>query len=607
VSAAALLALALSVDPALIRLGTDARAVLRVEAEAQPSISASVGRVGSIRRSGAGAWEADYIPPDDALPQVAIVIAVSGNEATWAAIPLWGQGDAVVRTRPRGRISVEIGSQIFGPAVADEHGEAVVPVVVPPGVRDAHHGKRIIPLHVPPTRTVHIALGQAAAAADRAQTVAVYVAASTEKGEARQGGAIRLRASRGDLSVLHERAPGLYEASLSLPPGRPGEVRLSAALEDAPQLVAVATLAVDGGPARSIRISADRELIAADDPRARLHVSARDSAGNAPGDALQFESSAGQVSATVTAPGEWDLALALEPSFAGRDSVEVRAKASSTSAAKAMALVPGAPATAAFDRPAASVRADGKSRLSMEIRLHDRYGNAIHGVRPELSAGQGSAEVEERDGALYASYLPPNLEKRGDTTLSLRAGGLEGRAQVTLLPNLKPAAVSAKAGLLSNLSGFSVPLIGVEAALRSERLGPELALSLGADYGHRTQSELVQAGSGNVAADSRIDLLMVHLSASWRRRFGTGNTLWIGAGPCAAAYWTRVGGVDTQARRGFAIVPGLQGVAGAERRLGWGVPFLEARASWVTSPGLDILTGPLRTVSVMAGVRLEAL
>ena len=35
------------------------------------------------------------------------------------------------------------------------------------------------------------------------------------------------------------------------------------------------------------------------------------------------------------------------------------------------------------------------------------------------------------------------------------------------------------------------------------------------------------------------------------------------------------------------------------------IPFLEARAGWITSPGLSILSGPLRTVSLFAGVRLE--
>ena len=59
-----------------------------------------------------------------------------------------------------------------------------------PGMHEAHHGKRVIPLHVPPTRTVHLALGEAGRTADRAQTIAVYVVAVTADGTPRSGAAI---------------------------------------------------------------------------------------------------------------------------------------------------------------------------------------------------------------------------------------------------------------------------------------------------------------------------------------------------------------------------------------------------------------------------------
>jgi len=605
VSAALLLAIALSSQPPLLRLGADARAVLRVEASSQPVISASVGRVEGVRRTGEGTWEADYLPPDEALPQVALLIATCGSDAAAATIPLWGEGDALVKTRPRGRISVEIGSQTFGPVDADAEGNAVVPVVVPPGVPEARQGKRLIPLHVPPSSTVHLALGEAAAAADRAQTVALFVAASTARGEPRRGAAIRLDASRGNLTALREIAPGLYQAWLALAPGVPGEVRVSAALDDAPEFVARSALALRAGPARRVEISADRERIGADDPRALLHVSARDAAGNPPGDAVAFASTAGELRATPTAPGEWELALDLPHSFAGRDSVEVRASAADASAARTIVLVPGPPMEVGFEKESASVVADGESRLRLEVLLRDRYGNAVRGVRPELSAGQGSANLEERGGSLYASYRPPVLQKGGETELELRAGELEGRAHVTLLPNLRMAALSAKAGVLSNFSGFSAPLLGLEGALRSELLGPELALSLGADYAHREQSDLLAEGSSGVAAASRIDLLLIHLSASWRKRFAGGNLFWLGAGPCAAAYWTKVSATGFPSRNGFAFAPGLQAGLGAEHRLRWVVPFLEARAAWVTSPALPMLEGPLRTLSLLVGVRLE--
>ena len=604
-SALALLALALSAQPPLIRLGADARAVLRIQSEGPPAVSASVGRVESLHKTEDGAWEADYVPPEEALPQVALLAVISGEDAAWIAIPLWGEGDAVVKTRPRGRISVEIGDQTFGPVVADEHGEAVVPVVVPPGVQEAHHGKRVIPLHVPPSRTLHVALGEAQPSADRAQTVAVYVAAADARGEPRRTAAIRLSSSRGDLSALHEREPGLYQAWLSLSPGAPGPVRVTAAFDDAPGFVAETALALGGGPARQIAIAADREKIRADDPQARLHVIARDAAGNAPGDALQFESDAGEVVATAAAAGEWDLTLTLPSAFAGRQSVEVRATAAHASAKRALPLVAGAPQTVAFERPSASVVADGASHLRLKVQVVDRFGNAVEGVRPEISADQGTAAIEENGGALYASYVPPALRSRGGTTLSLRAGELVGRTQVTLLPDVKAIAISPKAGLLSNLSGFSAPLLGVEGAFRTDRLGPLLAFALEADYAYRAQSELVRSGTAEALAESRIDLLLVHLSASWRRQFADANTLWISAGPSAAAYWTRVGATGAPVRRGFAVAPGLSGAIGAERRMRWATPFLEARASWITSPDLPILTGPLRTISFLAGVRLE--
>jgi len=69
------------------------------------------------------------------------------------------------------------------------------------------------------------------------------------------------------------------------------------------------------------------------------------------------------------------------------------------------------------------------------------------------------------------------------------------RARLTLLPYLEATALSAKVGALSNFSGFSAPLLGLEAALRTDRLGPELAVSLEADYAHRGYSEMQRVGA----------------------------------------------------------------------------------------------------------------
>jgi len=335
VTAAALLAVALSAEPSLLRIGADARAVVRISARAEPRLAASAGRLDAVQRGEDGSWVAFYVPPQEGPPQVAIVTAIADGDVAWLAIPLAAEGDAVVKTRPRASIVVRIGDQIFGPATANARGEAVVPVVVPPGVQTAYHGKQEIPLHVPPARTLHVALGEVVPIADRAQTIPVYVVAVTPEGAPRAGAAIRLRTSRGHLSALRERAPGLHEAQLSIAPGQPGLLRVSAALDDARDRVAEAIVALNGGPAEAISISANQKEIHAEAPQARLHVSARDAAGNPPSDQIRFESTAGDLSVVQPVPGEWDLRLSLPSSFGGRSSVDVRAIGAKTSASSA--------------------------------------------------------------------------------------------------------------------------------------------------------------------------------------------------------------------------------------------------------------------------------
>src|SRR5262249_45335310 len=269
-----------------------------------------------------------------------------------------------------------------------------------------------------------------------------------------------------------------------------------------------------------------------------------------------------------------------------------------TSALLSLPLAPGPLETAAFELAEATVIADGARTVRLRVEMRDRYGNEVSTPEPELSAGNGSASLEKADGTLYAAYVPPLLRERSDTVLALRAGPAEARAHLTLLPSVHSAVFGAKAGFLSNFSGFSAPLIGIEGAYRTERFGPQLAFGLEADYAHRSYSEMLLVGTSSLLAESDVDLLLLHLSASWRQRFGDANTFWISAGPTLAAYWTRIrlgGGAD---RRGFATAPGLQGSLGFERRLRSVVPFLELRAGWITSSGLPILEGPLRTLSL---------
>ena len=138
-------ALHIEADPARLELGkSSVRAVVHITSQAEPSLSASVGTLVKLRRDGPESWTAEYVPPRETFPQVALLAAVVSGELAWTSLPLWGRGMALVQTRARARISVEIGARTFGPAVADARGQALVPVIVPPGVHEVHHrGRRI--------------------------------------------------------------------------------------------------------------------------------------------------------------------------------------------------------------------------------------------------------------------------------------------------------------------------------------------------------------------------------------------------------------------------------------------------------------------------------
>ena len=111
-TAAVLLAVALSAEPSLLRIGGDARAVVRVSSVAEPRLSASVGRFEAVQRGADGSWVASYVPPQEGPPQVAIVTAIADGDVAWMAIPLAAEGDAVVKTRPRASIVVRIGDAL---------------------------------------------------------------------------------------------------------------------------------------------------------------------------------------------------------------------------------------------------------------------------------------------------------------------------------------------------------------------------------------------------------------------------------------------------------------------------------------------------------------
>src|SRR3954468_13213356 len=254
----------IAAEPQKLELTDDSvHAVVHVESQTEPRLSANVGTLSNLRREGSGSWAADYKPPPESVPQVAILSAVAGGQMAWTTLPLSGQGMAVVQTRRGADITVEIGARSFGPVQADQYGEAQVPVVVPPGVHQVMHLGRPIPLPVPESLRLHVVLLEDRVRADRVEKVHVRILAVDETGKPLPRTMLVIKPGRGKLSGLERHGAGELRATWTVPAGSSGNLPLRIALSDSPKLFAEASLGVGAGAATTVELRADRPGIVA--------------------------------------------------------------------------------------------------------------------------------------------------------------------------------------------------------------------------------------------------------------------------------------------------------------------------------------------------------
>ena len=597
-----LAALTIASDPPRVQLGETAKARLRIEASSEPRLSASAGRIENLRADGNGRWSADYLPPDDSVPQLAVISASAGSEVVFFALPLWGQGDAVVKTRPRARIEVRIGDERY-PAVADRKGIAVVPVNVPPGVTAARHGAQSIDLHVPPLRLLHLALDREKVRADREEKVHVLLFAVAPGGAPRADARLAMRVTRGEISPPRPRAAGVYEASWTLPPGPAGAAWLSAELAEAPDQPSEATVALQPGPAASLRLQADRKRIVAGEEDLTARAVALDAAGNPSGEPLQFETTLGEVR------GEGpEVRVHVPGSFAGQSELRLLvhpAGRSEPSAELALPLSPAEPRIAEIEVPLRALRADGVTHYPVRVRIADEFGNPIPDATPEVMGGDGVALPAHPEGGAYvATFLAPVSRERTSATIAVRAGAAQARARLDLLPGIHPVALSPRLGLITNFSGLTSPVVAFESSLRTNRWGPELSFS--ADVSYALQNAGGSSAQG-VTARAHTDWIVTAVGAALRLPAAFSAHAWIGGGPQLTAILTRTELAGMPPQTGVALVPGIYLAAGAERRFGPFFPFAELRASLSADPALPNLRGALRALALTLGYRFELL
>jgi hypothetical protein len=597
-------ALRVVADPPELVLGEPARATLRIETGgAAPRLTASAGRLEAPRQVGPGLFAADFVPPDETFPQLAIVAASAGEACGWTAIRLVGQGEAVVRSTPGASIVVRIAERTFGPARADGDGVARLPVVVPPGVRVAYHGSRAIPLTVPPLGRVHVVLDRTSARADVDTDVAVRVFATTEDGAPWSGARVGVTTTAGEVPPMTEVAPGELTGLWRLPAGVARDHALTARIAGR-QPEAVARLSRPAGPIARVDVSPDSIAAAADVEQVQVDVRTSDAAGNPVDADVAPRADPGAASPAIrVAPGVARFSVVLPRDADGQDRVEVAAIAGGITARSAISLVGGAPARVAAALTDPVLAADGRSTGYLHVAVLDRRGVPLCAETPRFEAANVVAELHsERPGCFVLSYRSPLRADDATATLRVDAAGLESASQVRLVgarpqleiaPSVGVAVTSRRAALETS----------AQAAAWTRRLGPDLGLAL--EAGWSATSERAPATAGTPALDGDARCFWLLLRGGWRRATSQRTLLWatVGAGAARVSSSTRVAGVP--AVEEAAWVPTAAASAAWGVRAWRGFPFVELGARWQGDPHLTGLAGASLPITLRAGYRLE--
>lgn len=609
-------ALRIVADPPRLLLGRDGGAELRIHAPAEVeeiSLSTNAGRVEGLRRLPGGGFAARYRPPAERYPQVAIVAATGrtarGPVDGWLALPLSGQGDARVRSQPGQEISLRIGDRTFGPRRAGPDGVAVIPVVVPPGVREAHHGFRPVDLHVPETSLVHAVADHVAVHADQAEHVRVLAYVVAPHGAARRGDVPAFEASRGSVSAV-AREPGAFEAIWTLPPGAVGEDRLVVRLPGSPASRAVIRLDAIAGPPATVAVAFDREAVVAGSVE-EVGVTARvlDAAGNAVDAPVELSAEGGTLSAPAPAGvGAVAARLRVRPGFGGRGEVVItaRAPAAGISGSRALPLQPGPPALARFSPQDAVLLADGSHDAALQVTVLDRFDNPVRAT-PAISARRGSIlGVEpDGDGRWRVRYRPPAVPARTGETVLAQVGQARATAELLLVPPHGPALLPA-AGVLWDLRGrFTAASVGLAAELPVRGvLPPTYVLAWRLEAGALGYGDHRDVATGAVRGEpalARVDAparaLTLLGGATVRRELRRGPELW--GSLAAGALLGRVDPDGAPADSGTA--PALRATLGVGWPFRFATPFLEAS---LLAAGRSPL-GALAAAGLSAGVRFD--
>jgi hypothetical protein len=503
-----------NVKPEKLTLGefSSAQFVIRAEkADGVPlqgadmRVHVNVGKLTYVKSTGPGEITAVYVPPKKFFPQFAILTAVAKSKDTtvrgWTVLPLWGQGDAEVISRPRASVKVRIGKDTFGPVKADRYGRANIPVIVPPGIRNAKAGKRTIDLKVPAFNRITAIADDAILTADGRHKTAIWIYAITNLGKPEPRVLLRIQADRGTLSEPTLVEKGVYQVEYT-PPVQVGDGRTKAlvSLKGDPASVYQVEFQIVAGTPDNMSIRAEPATFTAgqkDPVRVQLELSDRKGNPTTVKPALQVDiGTAGPVKSIK--PGHFQAIVNFPDFFGTRSQAQIEAsvptiEAKVLRAKTTVELQPAAARRISFQDETDSLLADGKTGKKILLDVTDDYGNPVQGVELETSASVGTvSKAGGRDDRKYqVEYMPPMLRQPSSAVVRVSGMGLEAEKKLELVEQYYWFSIAPRVGFQTNFGHLNSPYFSAELSIHLPFIfrGFVVGFESGYYYSNRADSE----------------------------------------------------------------------------------------------------------------------
>jgi len=502
-------ALAITASPDKVVLGRDNTVSLSIQLKGgnvdggDIQVLASAGEVRSVTPLGNGQYVAQYTPPSQQFPQLALLTAVDRRNPSrtfgHAVVPLVGQANFPVKGEPNASIIVQVGSQPFGPVPSDAQGMAQVPITVAPGTSSAKvisvvNGKRLedpLDLQVPPSQRVALFPVGAAVPADNGVQIPVRALVRRPDGAPDPKATVSFTAGSGTVSAVTHEGNGIYAATWTPAFGSASSkasIQVSVADAKGPQSDSL-ELTMVPGRAASLAIAAEPPTLGTNTNNFKLYVKANGGPSGLSGRSLVIDSAGADAAGAPRDLGSGDYEVAFTTT--DNTSVDVAVGVASEATGNPLSRVLVLPLSG-------QVAADGRSLQRLAVITVDAYGYPVANVPVNLQVASGDGAIPGsvttgNDGIAFATYTAGSgagfVTVRASSNGKVGEGGFvqaNGTVQTVDAPVSGTAAVAAMTrGWQGSVGSIAIARAGgaVAAApvVTQGPAGPPAALSLTAE------------------------------------------------------------------------------------------------------------------------------